>query len=159
MESMFTIRHIRESDSEAVGKLWYNLSLHHQIFHKYYSVRSGTEWQLISHVRDLINRDCIGFVAEVNEKIVGFVTGYIVRRNPQLEVERIGKVDNIFVSESFRGHDIGTSLLEDLFSFFKSQKVKYIEISCDVQNDDAMRLYKRLGFHEQKVMLIKELPV
>ncbi len=150
------VRRIQESDIEPVAKLWYKLSLHHEPFHAYYSVKQDGEEQLLAHVHDLMARECLFFVAEINGEICGFVSGYIVRRNPQLSVDRVGKVDNIFVAEDKRGKRIGTKLIESLCECFTQQGVKYIEISCDVQNPDALRLYKRLGFVEQKMLLVKE---
>jgi len=156
MKQQTVIRLIHERDIEVVGRLWYELSLYHEPYHAYYEVKKDSKGQLVSHVRDLLHRDCIVYVAEEEGAVVGFVTGYIIRRNPQLLVERVGKVDNIFVSESCRGLGIGRSLLERLFSHYKDQRVKFIEISCDVENVQALQLYKRLGFQEQKVMLIKK---
>jgi ribosomal protein S18 acetylase RimI-like enzyme len=157
MEKTVVIRRMQEKDAEAVGRLWYRLSKHHEVFHTYYEVREDGERQLIAHVYDLLRRECIGFVAEVDGVVEGFVTGYIVRRNPQLAVEKVGKVDNIFVSDEVRGQGLGTQLLERLASFYTDQGIRFVEISCDLQNPDALRLYKRLGFVEQKIMLIKNL--
>jgi ribosomal protein S18 acetylase RimI-like enzyme len=151
-----SIRLTTEQDADAVGRLWFQLSLLHEPYANYYAVKRGSENSLILYVRDLMKRNCIIFVAEVNKKIVGFVSGYIVFRNPQLTVDRVGKVDNIIVDQSYRGGGIGTKLLERLFQYFDDNKVKYFEISCDLDNADALRLYKRLGFKEQKLMLVKE---
>ena len=150
------IRKIEERDVEAVGRLWYQLSLYHENFARYYAVRPDTEAILGDHVRDLMHRNCIFFVAEAGGRVVGFVSGYIVMRNPQLVVDRVGKVDNIFVDDEFRGKGIGTQLLEQLFAYIKSQNVVYIELSCDFANDRALELYKRLGFKEQKVFMVRE---
>jgi ribosomal protein S18 acetylase RimI-like enzyme len=150
------VRRIQDHDIEAVARLWHQLSLHHEPFHSYYSVKNDGEEQLLAHVHDLMSRECIFFVAELEAQICGFISGYIVRRNPQLTVDRVGKVDNIFVAQDKRGKHIGTKLIESLCEYFTRQGVKYIEISCDVQNPDALRLYKRLGFVEQKMLLVKE---
>jgi hypothetical protein len=64
MEKTVVIRRMQEKDAEAVGRLWYRLSKHHEVFHTYYEVREDGERQLIAHVYDLLRRECIGFVAE-----------------------------------------------------------------------------------------------
>jgi ribosomal protein S18 acetylase RimI-like enzyme len=150
------IRKMTEEDSIAVADLWYRLSKHHEDYHRYYAVKESGVEDLVVHVLDLLRRDCVIYVSELDERIVGFVSGYIVRRNPHLSTERVGKVDNIFVSEDSRGNGVGTQLLESLFNFYKSNGIVYIEISCDLQNAGARRLYERLGFKEQKVLMIKE---
>lgn len=151
------IRKMTEQDADAVANLWYRLSKHHEEYHSYYAVRESGIEDLVVHVLDLLRRDCMIYVADLEGEIAGFVSGYIVRRNPHLQTERVGKVDNIFVADEYRGNGIGTQLLESLFQFYKNNEIVYIEISCDLQNADAMRLYKRLGFKEQKVLLIKEI--
>jgi ribosomal protein S18 acetylase RimI-like enzyme len=150
------IRRIEERDVDAVGRLWYQLSIHHEPFAAYYKVKHDSENLLIEHVKDLMRRSCIFFVAEVGGRIVGFVSGYVVMRNPQMAIERIGKVDNIFVSDEFRGKGIGTQLLETLFRYLQGQGMTYIELSCDFANDRALKLYKELGFKEQKVLMVRE---
>jgi ribosomal protein S18 acetylase RimI-like enzyme len=150
------IRAISEGDAFAVGHLWYQLSLMHEAYARYYAVRRGSEDSLVLYVRDLLKRNCIIFVAEAQGKIIGFVSGYIVFRNPQLSVDRVGKIDNIIVDGMYRGNGIGTQLIEKMLQHFHDNKVKFFEISCDLENEDALRLYKRLGFKEQKVMLVKE---
>lgn len=150
------IRRIEERDADAVAHLWYLLSLHHESYAHYYEVKRNSEGVLVEHVRDLMQRNCIFYVAEVGGRVVGFVSGYVVMRNPQLAIERIGKVDNIYVDEVFRGMGIGTQLLEALFGYFKRQGTTYTELSCDFANDKALKLYKKLGFKEQKVMMVRE---
>ncbi len=154
--SKIIVRRIEDKDAEAVGKLWYLLSLHHEAYAKYYEVKAGTENTLISHVHDLLRRNCVFFVAEVEGRIAGFVSGYVILRNPQLSVDRIGKVDNIFVDDEFRGLGIGTKLLEAFFQYCHGQAVEFIELSCDLANEKALKLYKKLGFKEQKVLMVRE---
>lgn len=154
--SEVVIRRMEERDAGVVAHLWYQLSVHHEVYAKYYAVKPGTESTLVEHVRDLMNRNCVFYIAEVGGRIVGFVSGYVVMRNPQLAIERIGKVDNIFVDDSFRGLGIGTKLLEALLTYFKRQGTTYTELSCDFANEKALRLYKKLGFKEQKVMMVRE---
>lgn len=149
------IRRIEDRDIFDVADLWYQLSLHHEHFAKYYEVKSDSRELLIPHIKDLVLRNCIFFVAEKNEKVIGFVSGYVVSRNPQMVVERVGKVDNIFVNVDCRSVGVGTRLLETLFEYFHSQGAKYIELSCDYANDRAFKLYKKLGFKEQKVLMLK----
>jgi ribosomal protein S18 acetylase RimI-like enzyme len=149
------IRRATADDSESVAELWFKLSQHHSVYHEYYAVKEEGLQHLLGHVSELLKRGCILFVAEKNGEICGFVSGFIISRNPQLSVEVVGKVDNIYVDESARGMGIGTGLLGNLFEYFKNNNVNFYEISCDIQNPDALRLYKKLGFVEQKVMLVK----
>jgi ribosomal protein S18 acetylase RimI-like enzyme len=155
MENEFTIREIGEKDIAAVGHLWFELSRLHEDFTPYYKIKHGAEHLLTEHVRDILKRGCIVFVAESDGEVCGFVSGYTVKRNPQLEVDLVGKVDNFFVSPDCRRKGMGTALLTRLIDFFKKQRIQFFEISCDLQNPDALRLYKKLGFVEQKVMLIR----
>ncbi len=149
------IREIQNKDIERVALLWFELSRVHENFTPYYDLNLGSETLLVEHVKEILARGCIIYVAEVDSNVVGFVSGYIVRRNPQLKIGVIGKIDNFYVDESFRRKGIGAKLIGELLSKFKALKALYYEISCDIQNPDALRLYKKLGFVEQKIMLLK----
>jgi ribosomal protein S18 acetylase RimI-like enzyme len=149
------IREIKDSDVTAVARLWFELSKLHEDFTPYYKIRSDSESVLIEHVRDVRKRGCVILVAESDGVISGFVSGYVIRRNPHLDVGIVGKVDNFYVSEKYRRNGIGSKLLTTLIETFRKQGVVHFEISCDLQNPDALRLYRKLGFVDQKILLIK----
>ena len=72
-----------------------------------------------------------------NDKVLGY-----------LEIRLVdGVIDimNIFVNEENRKQGIGTSLMEEMFN-----KEDYSRIMLEVNehNDDAIRLYNKLGFKE-----------
>ncbi len=55
-------------------------------------------------------------------------------------------IDNIAVSEVYRGGGVGTAILTELVKEAKSRGVKKVFLEVRVSNSDAMKLYLKSGF-------------
>jgi len=88
-------------------------------------------------------------IAEVNGKHVGYVmckTEYGFSNFKKLGFVKKGHVVSIAVLEEFRKRGIGQALVEESIKGVKIKKCGefYIEVRCS--NNEAVRLYEKLGF-------------
>lgn len=60
-------------------------------------------------------------------------------------VDGVIDIMNIFVNEENRKQGIATSLMEEMF---KNEKYSRIMLEVNEHNDEAIRLYNKLGFKE-----------
>ncbi len=60
-------------------------------------------------------------------------------------VDGVIDIMNIFVNEENRKQGIGTSLMEEMF---KNEEYSRIMLEVNERNDEAIRLYNKLGFKE-----------
>ena len=58
------------------------------------------------------------------------------------------EIDNIFVEEEHRNKKIGTKMMSYLISVAIEKNVENITLEVRVSNDIAIKLYKKMGFHE-----------
>ena len=58
------------------------------------------------------------------------------------------EIDNIHVSEDYRGKGIGTKLMAHLISIAIEARVDNITLEVRVSNEVAIKLYHKFGFHE-----------
>lgn len=77
----------------------------------------------------------------------GVAAGYaIVSLKFETEVGGIAAwIEELFVEEDFRGQGIGKSFFEYIENTL-SGKIKRIRLEVGEENEDAVRLYKRIGF-------------
>ena len=98
----------------------------------------------------------ISFVFTVNNKIFGYITGWIDERPPIYEIRKFGYLSNIFVDEKYRS---GTGAAEDLayrlFDWFKQKGIKYVKTSCDERNNTGLNFFYSLQFKNYSKTMLK----
>ena len=80
-------------------------------------------------------------VAEINGSIVAYLSIEVHR-----EQENFIYLDDLSVSEKFRGNGIGTELIKTAERFAKEMGVSIITLHVEKSNQSALKLYKRLGY-------------
>jgi len=105
--------------------------------------------------RALNDKDYLCLVAEVNEEIVGFVDMWAF---PDVSHGAyLAQIQNLIVTEEFRGKRIGTELIKNVIKFFKKKKYHELHVWTKKRNKGAIKLYKQLGFKDENVLLEMEL--
>ena len=98
------------------------------------------------------NKDILFFVAQEDKKICGYIYGEAAVWYPGY---LMGSIVDLIVGENHRGKGIGKALLEKIISSLKKKGCKQIEIQVQVENKNALGLYKSLGFKDWKLHLKK----
>ncbi len=80
-------------------------------------------------------------VAEINSSVVAYLSIEVHR-----EHEDFIYLDDLSVSEKFRGNGIGTELIKTAERFAKEMGVSIITLHVEKSNQSALKLYKRLGY-------------
>jgi N-acetylglutamate synthase-like GNAT family acetyltransferase len=94
-------------------------------------------------------------VVDSDNNVVSFCNGWMDTKN------RMGVIEPCGTSEKHAGKGLMTSLLNHLFMIYKQNGIKDVYIphgglcTYEDENDDAMRLYKKLGFKEVYKMFIR----
>lgn len=92
------------------------------------------------------DKDAILLVADVDNKIVGYIYGYVHSDN-KIKIELESYIESLFVEEEYRNQGIGQELLNRFIEESKDRGVKYIFIENKVGNETAQFLYKKLNFN------------
>jgi ribosomal protein S18 acetylase RimI-like enzyme len=88
------------------------------------------------------------FVAEVGEKLVGFVHA-VIRDAPAISVfvpRRYAIVDGIGVKSEFQNHGIGRMLMDTVHEWAIAKGATSIELNVYEFNKTAIAFYQRLGY-------------
>lgn len=96
------------------------------------------------------------FVAEIDEKIIGFITA-AEKEVPSYRQVKVAELENIFVKEEFRSKGIGKKLMEAFVNWAKELKVDKVAVNVFALNEKAIAFYKREGFVSQELNLEKYL--
>jgi ribosomal protein S18 acetylase RimI-like enzyme len=95
------------------------------------------------------------FVAEHEGSIVGYIAGGMIKPETWRNVTRMAEVGDICVAEDCRGQGVGSKLLHAFFTWCEEHDVQRVSLEASVPNEDAIRLYERLGFHKYSLTMEK----
>jgi len=87
-------------------------------------------------------------VAEEDNKVIGYALGELGSRPPVFKIRKIGFISDMFVDKNFRKSGIAKQFLAKLFIWFKSKKLKYIELTVHVKNEIGNKAWAKYGFED-----------
>lgn len=94
----------------------------------------------------------IVFVAEIKEKIVGYLAGCICEQMSYI-IETFAELDNMCIDEEYRRFGIGTLLINEFKKYCREKKVQNIKVTASAKNSRAIQFYIKNGFEDYNVTL------
>lgn len=94
----------------------------------------------------------IVFVAEVEEKIVGYLAGSICERISYI-TETFAELDNMCINEQYRRFGIGTLLINEFKKYCKEKNIQNMKVTASAKNSRAIQFYIKNGFEDYNVTL------
>ncbi len=107
--------------------------------------------------KNILSKNSIIFVAEIEGKLVGYSLNYIKDNIPIFNVGRIGYICDLFVKKEFRRMRISTKLKNESIKWFKKKGIKYASITVHNYNELAHSIYKKWGFFDFHIEMRKKI--
>jgi ribosomal protein S18 acetylase RimI-like enzyme len=142
-----SIRPATEQDQDVVRDLW--LAMQHELETPSFLLESWEHaWDDLSrHVRE-----GLGFVAEDDGRLTGFVFGTFPRETPMLL-----HVTDLYVAPEARRSGVARSLLHEIFGVAHERGASHVGLDVRVHNEPATGLYRRLGFVDSERFMTADL--
>ena len=100
------------------------------------------------NIKNVINHeDRTAFVAEYNDKIVGWINA---SQSVMIEVMPYCEINGLVVDEDFHGKGIGKLLIERIKQWAKKKGNNKLSLRCNVKRIEAHKFYSHLGFRDMK---------
>jgi ribosomal protein S18 acetylase RimI-like enzyme len=145
------IRQAAESDVESVSRLQHQWA------------EEGGVYGFVPESREQIE-GILGpyfLVAEVDEEIVGFVSGSVCISEDKAVIPKGAsyvEIDNLYVLPEFRGQGVGSRLISRVLAEAKDQGVAYALVYSAAKDiHSILRFYKRHDFRSWYVQMFREL--
>lgn len=97
-----------------------------------------------SFLDDLNDENNILYSAIEDEKVVGFLFGCI--KKLKSEIDPVAHLCFLYVNPKYRNKKIATNLINIFLKEIKSRNIKNIDVKVYLNNIEALKLYKKLGF-------------
>lgn len=107
--------------------------------------------------KQLTTEDRKIFVAEIDDKIVGYLGALSKIDNEYINNLKIAEIDNFMVLEEYRSQGIGVKLSVAFEEWAKSIRVKRLIVLASSPNVRGIDFYEKQGFEIFEVGLKKEL--
>lgn len=148
MDNKIEIRPLRKEDSMdqliLLSKEFFKeYEFHHEYFFKIDVLNNEDILKYFSNW--LNNDDKVALVATVGNRIVGYITVYIMNQPNFWEIKQIGHISGLMVEKSYRHKGIGSKLFSAAIDFLKKKQVNYYTLFTAENNIDAIQFYKRNG--------------
>ena len=160
---MHIVREASEKDLPVLVKLGKQLlDLHFEFDPEYYDLEENAgllfrDWL----VSQLAQPNQFIFVAEVqntgprNGEIVGFISGFIKSLYPWFKTRRVGHVSYLVIDSACRNQGIGKLLSDESDRWFRSRKIKYVEVYVEGKNYPGQKAWFSYHFMPFKKFLRK----
>ncbi|WP_423363053.1 GNAT family N-acetyltransferase [Mycoplasma sp. P36-A1] len=105
------------------------------------------------------NDDCAIIIARENNKAIGFVLIQTERsiRLSMMKKYRYAYLTDLYVSKDYRNQGIATHLIEYCYNWAYDNKLDYVELNVYTRNEEAIKLYEKLGYRNKINTYIKKI--
>lgn len=132
-----------------IVELWKELMDFHKNLDSFFSRREDGHMNFEKHVNDLIESDdSLVLVALDEGHVVAFSISQISEYPPVLQLENYGHIWDMAVKSGYRGRGIGGLMLAKILEWFKSRKIRRIELRVAVKNRVGYSFWKKQGFED-----------
>lgn len=150
-------RKATKKDLDALCQLWVKLGKGHVDYHSSYLLAKNYPSALRKFLKERFeDKKSLIYLAEEQEKIVGFTFGRVKERPLIFKIKKEGSISDVFIEKSYREKGIGSKLTEILIEEFSKRKLKFVGLTVDVDNP-ATKFYQRLGFKNRQLRMLKNL--
>ena len=143
----FSIRRAVPRDVRVLAGLWREMMDFHQRIDPAFEFGAGAQAGIERHLAETIrsNGGRI-FVADIGDRIVGYVLGEIQERKPIYPSGRYGFISDLAVTEEWRRRGVGRALVTSLLSWFGEHGVTAIELFVLETNPVSTVFWESMGF-------------
>jgi len=109
-------------------------------------------WDAVAADVDALIREGVALLAEEDGRAVGYALASVVPETPVR-----AHLYDLFVAEAARNRGIGRALVAEVSGQMRDRGVTHLSLDVDIGNDEARRLYDRIGFAPYETFMVAPL--
>lgn len=159
-DDTFTVRPMTSADLPAAAALAGKLvRMHHDLDPKrFLHLTDPASGYARYFAGELKNDAVVLLVAErpADQAIVGYAYGRLEPRSYNELLDACGKLHDVWVEESARGHGLGEALVTEMVQRLGDKGAPRVLLLTAVQNEAAQHLFAKLGFRKTMLEMTRE---
>ena len=140
----FSIRRLKIDDAYEISKIYSSIT----------QKPVKTDFKRLIEVHAQKDEDAC-FVAELDNKIVGFMISYILTLG--FGIEKSAWIATLGVNPKFMGQGIGGKLAEEILKFYKNEGITNVYTSVRWDSLDLLSFFKTLGFDRSNFINLRKI--
>jgi len=140
----FSIRRLKIDDAYEISKIYSSIT----------QKPVKTDFKRLIEVHAQKDEDAC-FVAELDNKIVGFMISYILTLG--FGIEKSAWIATLGVNPKFMGQGIGGKLAEEILKFYKNEGITNVYTSVRWDSPDLLSFFKTLGFDRSDFINLRKI--
>lgn len=108
----------------------------------------------VASLSPMLGRFAMVVLAEYEGRIAGFLAGRVRALPAYFGGQPAGFVSDVYVDPDFRRRGIAEAMVHAGIQWFEESGITRIELQVVVANEDARRLYRRLGWKEELLQMV-----
>lgn len=153
-----TIRKAKIKDLDQIVKLAIDFEKFHEKLDPYFAYANDSAQTYKKNVKKgIYSAKRLLLVAEDKNKIIGYCLGKISSRSAIFKIREIGVIIDVFFSESYRRKGLAKLFLKEMYNWFKSKKIKHVELYVAHNNEIGKNAWVKYGFED--ILLRKKIQI
>lgn len=107
--------------------------------------------------KSILNEKNCNFIAIADKKVVGYLTGSIIKLEKYRNVGKVAELENLIISKDYRRNKIGEKLVSKFIEWSKTKKAKRGRVHAYANNNSGIKFYKSNNFKEVITLLEVEI--
>lgn len=141
------IREGTEDDLEEVVDLWEELVDHHREYSDYFTLARDGRKRWAEYLEQKFSEpSTMLLVAEEDDALVGFMLCLLGPVKPIFREKTVGIISDAYVVRHRRKKGIMNELMATALRWFKKNRIRSVEVSVSVANQEAREVWNLLGF-------------
>jgi ribosomal protein S18 acetylase RimI-like enzyme len=145
---MITIRELRpEDDLAAVLKLCKDFFAEYESHHKdFFDTDNLSDVDISGRFLESLKSDDSATIIAVSDGVIVGYASVVIRDQPRFyRIKKVGAISALMVAQNYRRQGIATRLLLEAKAYFRRHGLRYFTFYTAVANQEAIRLYEKLG--------------
>jgi ribosomal protein S18 acetylase RimI-like enzyme len=153
-----TVRRASIKDARTIAEFAFKLFAQHERYDERRFSQIADEEQMAAFYGSQTNvRNTAVFIAELEEKIVGFAYVQYETINYAALLKNAAWIHDLYIDEATRGKNAGKLLIEKSIEFAKDSGAKKLMLSVAARNEYAKEFFERQGFRTTMVEMMLDL--
>jgi ribosomal protein S18 acetylase RimI-like enzyme len=103
----------------------------------------------------------IFYVAVEDDRVIGFIVGVLEEQSKMSLLGAtpaiMGRITELYIDERYRKQGVGSQLMQAVERYFTEKQCEYIWVEVFVPNRIAHEFYKKFGYCDRDIDMIKKL--
>ncbi|HLF16251.1 MAG TPA: GNAT family N-acetyltransferase [Candidatus Thermoplasmatota archaeon] len=149
-----SIRKLKEDDIDGICGLWKEFAALREGFTKAKILNDDAADYFFGYATGLLQRkDTLTLVAEDGGEVVGYLIATKQRKPPIYHHTKVAYLSDTYVRASHRRQGILKRFMDDLRAWCKDEGITAIDVQLFQGNQEAIEVYRALGFHDYRILL------